>query len=126
MFEGDALAAFFNIVLRTVIVDGAPLRVAGLNNVITLAEFRGKGIASRALRETQSRWVDELHADCGLLLCADALVPFYQKLAWRKLDARVMYAQSSGERLWVANCMVFDPRAHVGSPREVELCGLPW
>ena len=78
--EGDELAAFYNIVERTVTVDGVPVRVAGLNNLVTLPAYRGRGMASRLLRETQEHWFDSLGAECGLLLCADALLPFYSRL----------------------------------------------
>jgi len=69
---------FYNIIERTVSIDGRPVRVAGVNNVITLPAYRGRGIASRLLRESQSVWFDSLGAECGLLLCADALLPFYR------------------------------------------------
>jgi GNAT superfamily N-acetyltransferase len=125
-FDGEELVVFHNIILRTVRLDHDEVRAAGLNNMITLPSFRGRGAASRLLQETQPQWFDELRAEIGLLLCADALVPFYSKLGWRKLDARVAYDQSSGRKTWAANCMVLDPKGLIGSPREVDLCGLPW
>lgn len=125
-YEDGELAVFYNLILRTVYVDGAAVRVAGLNNMITLEAFRGRGLASALLRETQPRWADVHRADCGLLLCADALLPFYSKLGWRKLDARVRFAQPSGSATWMANCMVLDPGGSIGEPREVDLGGLPW
>jgi GNAT superfamily N-acetyltransferase len=125
-FDGAELVVFHNIILRTVRVDAVDIRVAGLNNMITLPAFRGRGAASRLLRETQPRWFDELQAEIGLLLCADALVPFYSRVGWQRLDARVTYYQTAGPRTWPANCMVLDPKGLIGSPREVDLRGLPW
>jgi GNAT superfamily N-acetyltransferase len=125
-FEGAELVVFHNIVLRTVSVGGVRLRAAGLNNMITLPKFRGRGAASELLRETQPRWFAELEAEIGLLLCADALVPFYSKLGWRLLESRVTYDQPAGRKTWAANCMGLDPRGLMESPREVDLCGLPW
>jgi GNAT superfamily N-acetyltransferase len=125
-FDGAELVVFHNIVLRTVRVDGKDARAAGLSNMITLPAFRGRGAASRLLRETQPRWFDDLQAELGVLLCADALVAFYDKLGWRKLDARVTYDQPAGRKIWPANCMVLDPKGLIGAPREVDLCGLPW
>lgn len=124
--EGDALAAFHNLVLRSVEMDGAVVRVAGLNNMITMPAFRGRGVASWLLRATQPRWFEELDADCGMLLCAEELVPFYARLAWRRLEARVFYDQPSGKKTWAASCMVLDPKGLVGAPREVDLRGMPW
>ena len=125
-FEGDELAAFYNIIERTVTIDGVPSRVAGLNNLVTLPAYRGHGIASRLLRDTQEHWFDSLGAECGLLLCADALLPFYSRLQWQKAEIRVTYAQPEGSRTWAANCMLLDPRGKAGAAREVDLCGLPW
>lgn len=125
-FEGEELAAFYNIVERVVSVDGAAVRVAGLNNLVTLPARRGRGIGSRLLRDTQEHWFDSLGADCGLLLCADALLPFYSRLGWGKVEARVAYAQPDGPRTWAANCMVLDPTRKVGAARAIDLRGLPW
>jgi hypothetical protein len=102
------------------------VRVAGLNNMITLANHRGSGVASRLLRETQSEWAGKLGAECGLLLCADPLLPFYMRLGWRRTDASVMYDQPSGKKSWVANCMILDSGAKIAPPRVIDLCGLPW
>ncbi len=124
--EGDDLAAFYNIVERTVTFDGMPVRVAGLNNLLTLPAFRGRGIGSWLLRETQPQWFDSIDAECGLLLCADALLPFYSRLGWRKLAAGVSYSQPDGPRTWAAYCMVLDPLRKLAEPREIDLGGLPW
>ncbi len=125
-FVGEEFAAFHNIILRTVRVDGIDVRVAGLNNVITVSAFRGRGVGSEMLRKSVSAWFALPGVECGMLLCADPLVHFYSKLQWRRLDAKVTYAQSTGARTWVANCMVLDPRGLIGSPHEVDLCGQPW
>jgi GNAT superfamily N-acetyltransferase len=125
-FEGDELAAFYNLVERTVKIDGVPVRAAGLNNLVTLPAHRGRGFGSRLLRETAGQWIDSLGAEAGLLLCADALLPFYSRLNWQKVDARVTYAQTGGSRVWAANCMLLDPRRKMAATREIDLCGFPW
>ena len=125
-FEDEELAAFYNLVERTVHIDGIAVRVAGLNNLMTLPAHRGRGLGARLLRETQEHWFDSLGAECGLLLCADALLPFYSRLDWRRAEARVSYTQPCGPRTWAANCMLLDPLGKVGAAREIDLCGLPW
>lgn len=124
--EGAELAAFYNIVKRTVKVDGVPVRVAGLNNLVTIPAHRGHGVASRLLRETQPQWFDSLGAECGLLLCAEALLPFYSRLGWEKAGVPVSYAQPDGPRVWAASCMLLDPFRGLAATREIDLCGLPW
>lgn len=124
--EGEACVSYYNIVDRTVTVDGVATRVAGLNNMVTMPGYRGRGAASALLRQTQPLWFEELHAECGLLLCAGALVPFYSRLGWRKVSGRVVYSQPDGVRIWTESCMLLDPRGQWASAREIDLCGLPW
>jgi len=119
-------AAFYHLVERTVRMDGAEIRVAGLNNLVTLPAHRGRGAASELLRRTQPHWFDKLGAQMGLLLCADALLPFYTRLGWQRSHATVTFAQPRGARAWAANCMLLDPSRRPASCREIDLCGLPW
>jgi predicted N-acetyltransferase YhbS len=123
-FDGDELVAYFNLVDRVVSVDDVPVRVAGLNNMVTLPGHRGKGHASRLLREGQPRWFD-LGFQAGLLLCADALVPFYARLGWRRAECPVVYAQPDGEWTWKASCMLLE-REPLVALRRIDLCGAPW
>jgi GNAT superfamily N-acetyltransferase len=125
-FEDGALVAYFNLVERVVRIDDRPVRVAGLNNMVTLRAHRGKGHASRLLRQAQPRWSSELGAEAGLLLCADALVPFYSRLGWRRLLVPVVYRQPGEERVWSANCMLLEFGNEFVANRRVDLCGLPW
>jgi GNAT superfamily N-acetyltransferase len=123
-FEGDELVAYFNLVDRVVRFDDVPVRVAGLNNMVTLPAHRAKGHASRLLREAQPQWFD-MQFEAGLLLCADELAPFYARLGWRGVDCPVVYAQPDGECTWKASCMVLE-RAPLRTVRRVDLCGPPW
>ena len=123
---GEEPAAFYHLVERAVRIDGAVFRVAGLNNLVTLPAFRGRGAASSLLRATQPQWFGVLGAQLGLLLCADALLSFYARLGWQQTGARVSFAQPDGPRIWAANCMLLDPSGRQGSWREIDLCGLPW
>lgn len=124
--DGGHVAAYYNLVDRVVRIDGTPVRVAGLNNLVTMPAHRGRGVASALLRDTQPRWFDELGAECGMLLCADALLPFYGRLGWRKVPGAVMYAQPDETRTWSANCMLLDPKAKQPNANTVDLNGLPW
>jgi GNAT superfamily N-acetyltransferase len=107
-------------------IGGVHVRVAGLNELVTFPAHRGRGVASRLLRETEAQWFESLGAQCGLLLCADALLPFYSRLGWRKVDGRVSYGQPDGPKIWAANCMLLDPFRKVALARDIDLCGLPW
>jgi GNAT superfamily N-acetyltransferase len=102
------------------------VRVAGLNNMVTMPTHRGRGIASALLRESQPAWFDDLGAECGLLLCADPLLSFYSRLGWQKVAGPVTYAQPDGTRTWAANCMLLHAQGQLPLPKVVDLRGLPW
>jgi GNAT superfamily N-acetyltransferase len=125
-YLGDEFAVFHNVILRSVDIDGTRVRVAGLNNMITLEAYRGRGLASALLRQTQPSWFEELDVEIGMLLCADALVPFYERLEWRRVQVPVIYQQSDGAHVWPANCMVLDAGRGVVPSVRVDLRGLPW
>ena len=125
-YQGPSLVVFHNIIERAVEIDGVVTPVAGLNNMITLPEFRGRGYASELLRLTQPRWFTELGAEIGMLLCADALVPFYERLGWARVEAPVTIEQDAGPRVWAANCMLLEVPASHMPRRHVSLRGLPW
>lgn len=121
------LACFYHAVLRDVRFDGEAVPVVGLNNLITLPPYKGRGLASRLLQETESLWFGTLGARCGLLLCADALVPFYERLGWRSVPSAVRFAQPGmPPQTWAANCMLLSPDRREASPQVIDLAGLPW
>jgi len=124
-YENDLIATFYNIVEREIMIDNKAFKVGGINNVITPKEFRGKGYASKTLRETVHIIFDDLNCDLGVLLCADGLIPFYERLNWYKVDCPVYFEQSSGVKLWESNTMLLTKNEKL-SPQRIELNGLPW
>ncbi|WP_439879908.1 GNAT family N-acetyltransferase [Pontibacter sp. MBLB2868] len=126
-YEGNSIAAFYNIVVRDVTIDGQLYKVAGINNVITPKAYRGKGFATEVLRTTEKLLFKELECSYGLLLCADALLPFYSRLGWYLVQASLYYDQPSGKQLYDSNVMILTPNhsAHI-MPSEINLNGLPW
>lgn len=124
-YENNLIATFYNIVIREIIIDGETLRISGINNVITPKEFRGKGYASNTLKETEYLIFDELNCDMGVLLCADTLIQFYEKLNWYRVDCPVHFKQSTGEKIWPANTMLLTRNKKL-HPALIDLNGTPW
>ena len=124
-YEDQQIATFYNIVEREIIMDNVQVKIAGINNVITPKAFRGKGYATKVLRETESLLFNDLQSAFGVLLCADALLPFYERLGWYQIDCPVYFNQSTGEQLWMANTMLLAPGKNV-FPKVINLNGLPW
>lgn len=121
------LACFYHAISRRVRFDGETVPVVGLNNLVTLPPCKGRGLASRLLRDTESWWFETLGGRCGLLLCADALVPFYERLGWRAVPSVVRFAQPGlPSQTWAANCMLLSPDRREASPQVIDLEGLPW
>jgi hypothetical protein len=65
--EDGETAAFYNVVERTILCDGMPLKTAGINNGITRPAFRGRGLTSTLLRDTMPLLFDTPGVDLGLL-----------------------------------------------------------
>lgn len=126
-YEGDAIATFYQVIIRNIALDGKSYPVAGINNVITPPPFRGKGYSSQVLRETESILFNKLQCSFGLLLCADALVPFYSRLNWYKVDTTLYYDQPQGKQLYDSNVMLLTPSSQERIyPQHIDLNGLPW
>lgn len=70
----DQLASFCNIVLRSVSIDERLINVAGVNNVITPHEYRGKGFSTKILQYTQETLFKSIEVEFGLLFCSIDLV----------------------------------------------------
>jgi len=124
--DDGELACFYHLVERMVRIDGQPVAVAGLNNLVTTDAYRGRGLASDLLATTEREWFSTLGACHGLLLCADALLPFYRRLGWQRVSSGVRFDQPGGARTWTAECMLLDPSRTAIDPRDIDLCGLPW
>lgn len=124
-YENDQIATFYNIVIREIIIDGETLRISGINNVITPKKFRRKGYASNSLRETEYLIFDDLSCDLGVLLCADDLIPFYERLNWYRIDCPVYFKQSTGRKIWTANTMLLTRNEKL-HPTLIDLNGVPW
>ena len=125
LYENEEIATFYNIVERVIRVDGKSLKIGGINNVITPPAFRKRGFATKTLSETRHLIFDELDCEMGVLLCADDLIPFYQRLGWYKVDCPVYFEQHDGTKLWGANAMFLSEVDQI-VPKEVHLAGWPW
>jgi predicted GNAT family N-acyltransferase len=123
--EDNDLLALYHLVSREVQLDGQTYQAAGINNVITPQQHRKRGYASKLLQETNSFIFTELKSEFGLLLCADAVIPFYEKLGWYKVDCDLYFEQPDGIRLYDSNAMILSKEVRF-SPKQINLNGLPW
>jgi len=124
-YQENEIATFCNIVERTVLVDDKPFLVSGINNLITPHKFRGHGLATHIMKETENFLFNELKSELGLLLCADNLIPFYERLDWKKVNCPVYFSQPTGIQTWKANTMLRTMK-DILTPNQINLNGLPW
>lgn len=125
LYQDNEILSFYNIVERNIRIDDNPIKIAGISNVITPKAYRGNGYASKILRETKHVIFEDLNCEIGVLLCADNLIPFYERLHWHKVDCPLFFEQPEGKRLWTANVMLLSEK-HIWSPKKIDLNGLPF
>jgi GNAT superfamily N-acetyltransferase len=109
--------------LRDAKWDGLTVKIFGIGGVVTHADQRRRGIASRVLQRAIGEAND---ADFGLLFCEPRHAPVYEKLGWRRFAGEVFALQPQGRiRFSVTDPYLLDfkvaPRGGV-----IDLCGLPW
>jgi GNAT superfamily N-acetyltransferase len=82
-----SVAAHVGIVDRTIQAGTRQMRVAGIQNVFILPEYRGKGfceeIMASAMKEAKRR-----NFEAGLLYCVPQLEKVYARCGWRLLPER--------------------------------------
>jgi hypothetical protein len=122
----DELVSFLTTIKRAALFDDQPVLLGGVGGVMTPVPHQRKGYAGHALREARRIIFEEIEADCGALLCGEALVPFYNRHGWQVVDGPVEMAQPDGKALWPERMMVLPRGAEQWHPRKVDLCGLPW
>ncbi|RSC93489.1 GNAT family N-acetyltransferase [Tenacibaculum singaporense] len=124
-YTKNKLVSFCNLVEREIRIDQKTYFVAGINNMITLEKYRGSGYAAEVLNKCEHFILQFMSFDYGVLLCADSLVPFYEKHGWYSVDCPVYFQQPSGRELWKARTMLLGKDKQI-APKEIDLNGLPW
>ena len=121
----SGIVCHVGIYFRDGTLDGASVRIAGIDGVMTSPRVRRTGHAGNAMRRA-SDVMREHEIDFGLLFCESHNVPFYEHLGWRIFSGEVYCEQPSGHiRFDMMHAMVLPLRL---SPegRVIDLCGLPW
>lgn len=127
--EEDALIAHAGIVERQVLVGQEHIRVAGVQNVFVLPEYRGLGL----FRQVMSAALEEAHKrglDFGLLFCAPDIGRKYARQGWRLLEDRGVTRVDQQRRpqpLPAKNVTMFYPLAGRDlPPGDLHLLGNDW
>ena len=127
--DGGTVIAHAGVVERTIRVGEEAVRVAGVQNVFVLPDYRGEGLCrlvmTAAMAEAQRRQLD-----FGLLFCTESLSTIYSNLDWRRLDQRTILRIDADGRegpLPPKNLGMFYPLARHDFPAgTVRLQGNDW
>jgi predicted N-acetyltransferase YhbS len=116
--EGGAIVAAMKLYTLPAVIDGRPLRVAGVGAVFTLPEHRGRGHGRRIV-EAALASATALGHDVALLM-SEIDGAYYERLGFRSLPALeagclpFLPMPWAGEPAWLAEG---DPAAHVDGLR---------
>jgi GNAT superfamily N-acetyltransferase len=120
------LVSHVEIVERTGTVDGRPVRLGGIGGVVTLPEWRGRGLATAGLERAAALMRDELQVAFGLLICDERTIPFYSRLGWQVVEGPLMFDQPSGKVVFDGVTMVLPCVQQEWPEGTIDLCGFPW
>lgn len=125
--DAGATVGYVGIVARDATLDGRTVRVGGIGGVKTHPAARGQGYARAALQRAATFMADELGAAFGVLVCREALLPFYGGLGWQPFAGTLLVEQPGGRVPFTFNRPLTLPlREAAPSGGTLDLCGLPW
>jgi aminoglycoside 2'-N-acetyltransferase I len=120
------LVSHVEIVERTGTVDGRPVKLGGIGGVVTLPEWRRRGLATAVLERAAAFMRDELKVAFGLLICSQDMMPFYRKLSWQVVEGPLVFDQPGGKVTLTGVAMVLSCVGKKWPQGMIDLCGLPW
>jgi predicted GNAT family N-acyltransferase len=102
------------------------VRLGGIGGVSTLKAWRKRGLAEAALKVAMDYIRQPMAVDFGLLICGDALIPYYGKFGWKLVAEEMWIDQPKGKVLFKAHIMVLPVCKQEWPEGEIDLCGRPW
>jgi GNAT superfamily N-acetyltransferase len=125
ILEGS-LVGRVGILERSISVEEELLRVGGICGVVTVPEYRGRGIASALLGESVAFIKNRLSLPFALLTCRLKLEDFYEKLGWKTVNGPTVFTQPDGVRTCGGLTMVMELGSRLWPEGPIDMRGLPW
>ena len=88
-----AAVCYTGVILRDARWNDRTVRVGGIGGVKTHPASRGQGLATTAIRRALDFFREQGDVDFGLLVCEPGLVPFYERLGWRRFLGELLVTQ---------------------------------
>jgi GNAT superfamily N-acetyltransferase len=124
--EGAALC-YVGVVLRNARWNDRAVRVGGIGGVKTHPASRGRGLATAAIRRALDFFQEQGDVAFGLLVCEPDLVPFYERLGWRRFPGDLLVAQRQATVPFTFNLVMTTPiRLQELPTGTIDLMGPPW
>lgn len=124
--EGAALC-YVGLVVREARWNDRAVRVGGIGGVKTHPTARKQGFATTAIRRALDFFKEEENVDFGLLVCEPGLVPFYERLGWRRFPGDLFVTQKQATTPFTFNLPMTTPiRLQERLSGRIDLQGPPW
>jgi GNAT superfamily N-acetyltransferase len=122
-----AALCYAGAVLREARWDGCAVRVGGIGGVKTHPASRRRGFATAAIRRALDFFHEQGDVDFGLLVCEPDLVPFYERLEWRRFPGELLVTQRQATVPFTFNLAMTTPlRLPESLAGAIDLMGPPW
>ena len=103
MLENNRIVAHVAIVNRRIMVRNQFVKVAGIQNVFVLPEYRGKGLCKEIMTFAMQN-IKKYNFDLGLLFCVPDLERTYSQCSWSIMSKReITRTTESGETIPLPN-----------------------
>ncbi|OFZ13617.1 MAG: hypothetical protein A2X86_20780 [Bdellovibrionales bacterium GWA2_49_15] len=123
--RGDVLS-HVGIFLRQGQINGIPVTIGGIGQVLTHPDSRRQGLASKGIERSIDLFRDQ-GVDFALLVCEPNLVPMYQKLNWQSFLGTLLVKQRGIPGRFTFNLpMTIGVLSKNPSEGTIDLMGPPW
>ena len=113
------------IVDRDGVVGGVRTHLGLLGGVFTHPQYQRQGLASEVVRRSTKFMTDDLRCDFGVLICSDDLVPFYERLGWRRVSNVMRFERFGETGAVIGKVMVFECAGRSLPAGTIDVRGLP-
>ena len=123
----EEAVCYVGIILREARWNERTVKIGGIGGVKTHPNARGRGLATAAIKQA----LDFLHeqGDVGfaLLVCEQKLIPFYERLGWRRFDGSLFVTQMRARVPFTFLLPMTIPiRLRESVSGNIDLLGPPW
>jgi predicted N-acetyltransferase YhbS len=127
--ENSHIISHVGVVDRTIRIGDQLVRVAGMQNVFVLPEYRGKGLCDVLMKDAMNK-AAEFTYDYGFLFCIPEIEKVYRRCGWSKLpNMSIVRVDESGQEsvLSSKNIAMYYPLAKSEFPEgQIHLQGNDW